>query len=142
MSFNLLRVEGTLTGEYDGLGEGDLVGSFGGENLFITYAGGDGNDVALFTVPEPTMTLTWSMLIELAIMMQRRRCYRWRDFDHQHVFCYTRVVRPSENCRVPSVNRLLLPANLRVPVRSECRGTPASISVFSQRDTRAVRSRS
>lgn len=69
--FTFLRVGGTLTGEYDGLGEGALVGGFGGEDLFITYAGGDGNDVALFTVPEPTMALTQSMLIGLRIMMRR-----------------------------------------------------------------------
>ena len=63
MSFNILRIGGTLTGQYDGLGEGDLVGNFGDEDLFITYDGSDGNDVTLFTVPEPTMALTWSMLI-------------------------------------------------------------------------------
>ncbi|MEO2047776.1 MAG: hypothetical protein ABGX16_14530 [Pirellulales bacterium] len=73
MSFNFLRVGGTLTGQYDGLGEGDLVGNFGGQDLFITYAGGDGNEVTLFTVPEPTVALTWPMLIGLAIMIRRRR---------------------------------------------------------------------
>ena len=34
---------------FDGFLEGALVGSFGGTNLFITYTGGDGNDVTLFT---------------------------------------------------------------------------------------------
>jgi len=63
----------TLTGQYDDLGEGDLVGNFGGEDLFITYNGSNGNDVTLFTVPEPTMALTWSMLIGLAIIMRRQR---------------------------------------------------------------------
>ena len=63
----------TLTLECDELGEGDLVGNFGGVDLFITYAGGDGNDATLFTVPEPTMALTWSMLIGLGIMVRRRR---------------------------------------------------------------------
>ena len=72
MSFNFLRVGGTLTGQYEGLGEGALVGSFGGHDLFITYAGGDGNDVTLFTVPEPTITLTWSMLIGLGLALRRR----------------------------------------------------------------------
>ncbi len=37
------------TGEFNGLGEGDLVGSFDGTDLFITYAAGTGNDIALFT---------------------------------------------------------------------------------------------
>ena len=70
--FDFLRVGGTLTGQYDGLGEGGLVGNFGGEELFITYAGGDGNDVTLFPVPEPTTMLSWPILAGLAIMMRRR----------------------------------------------------------------------
>ena len=57
MSFNFLRVGGTLIGEYDGLSKGDLVGNFGGEDLYITYTAGSGNDVALYTVPEPTTLL-------------------------------------------------------------------------------------
>ena len=75
MSFDFLRVAGTLSGQYDGLGEGDLVGNFGGQDLFITYAGGDGNDVALFTnaVPEPTTMLIWSMLAGLGMTVRRRR---------------------------------------------------------------------
>ena len=73
MSFNFLRVGGTLTGQYDGLDEGGLVGNFSGEDLFITYTGSDGNDVTLFTVPEPTMVLTWSLLIGLAVMVRRRQ---------------------------------------------------------------------
>ena len=73
--FEILRVGGTLTGQYDGLGEGDLVGHFGGQDLFITYGGGDGNDVALFTnaVPEPTTVLIWSMLAGLGMTVRRRR---------------------------------------------------------------------
>jgi hypothetical protein len=31
------------------LGEGDLVGNFGGEDLFISYTAGDGNNISLFT---------------------------------------------------------------------------------------------
>ena len=70
-----LRVGGTLTGQYDDLGEGDLVGNFGGQDLFITYGGGDGNDVALFTnaVPEPTTVLIWSMLAGVGMTVRRRR---------------------------------------------------------------------
>jgi len=48
-SFTILDVGGALTGLFDGLGEGELVGNFGDTDLWITYAGGDGNDVALFT---------------------------------------------------------------------------------------------
>ena len=74
--FNFLRVGGILSGQYDGLSEGDLVGNFGGQDLFITYRGGDGNDVALFTnaVPEPTTTvLIWTMLAGLGMTGRRRR---------------------------------------------------------------------
>ena len=73
--FNFLRVGGTLTGQYDGLGDGDLVGNFGGQDLFITYGGGDGNDVVLFTnaVPEPTTVLIWSMLAGVGMSVRRRR---------------------------------------------------------------------
>jgi len=70
--FNFLRVGGTLTGQYDGLGEGDLVRNFGGQGLFITYGGGDGNDVALYTVPEPA-TLLLALLAMTAVPL-RVRC--------------------------------------------------------------------
>ncbi len=45
--FQILDVAGTLAGTFDGLNEGNLVGNFGGTDLFITYASGDGNDVSL-----------------------------------------------------------------------------------------------
>ena len=52
--FYLIGDVGSLFGEFQGLAEGDLVGTFGGHELFITYSGGNGNDVGLFTaVPEP-----------------------------------------------------------------------------------------
>jgi len=58
-----LGSDDVLSGTFSGLEEGDLVGTFGGKNLYITYLGdfGDsgvvntsgGNDIVLFTVPEP-----------------------------------------------------------------------------------------
>ncbi|MCO6046706.1 hypothetical protein NG895_22650 [Aeoliella sp. ICT_H6.2] len=57
--FPIINVGGSLTGQFDGLAEGALVGNFG-RSLFITYVGGDGNDVALFTtnaIPEPSTLL-------------------------------------------------------------------------------------
>ncbi len=74
--FEFLRVGGTLSGQYDELGEGDLVGNFGGQDLFITYGGmGDGGGVALFTnvVPEPTTVLIWLILAGLGMTVRRRR---------------------------------------------------------------------
>ncbi|QDS97963.1 PEP-CTERM sorting domain-containing protein [Adhaeretor mobilis] len=53
LEFEILDIAGTLNGQFFGLGEGDLVGTFGGEDLFISYNAGDGNDVALFTSGTP-----------------------------------------------------------------------------------------
>ena len=50
-TFEVLDVDGQLSGEFTGLAERALVGQHGGVDLFITYAGGDGNDVVLFTAP-------------------------------------------------------------------------------------------
>ncbi len=62
--FDIIDVEGARAGTFDGLNEGGLVGNFGGTDLFITYAAGDGNDVALFTIPEPATLV----LLGLGIM--------------------------------------------------------------------------
>ena len=51
--FLIAEIGGTLMGQFAGLGEGDTIGNFGGMDLFITYAGGNGNDVALFTAGLP-----------------------------------------------------------------------------------------
>ncbi|WP_413413308.1 calcium-binding protein [Prochlorococcus sp. MIT 0701] len=53
-SFVIAKVDGDLAGEYDGLNEGDSVGRFKSEkggklDLFLTYEGGDGNDIELYT---------------------------------------------------------------------------------------------
>jgi hypothetical protein len=47
-SFEIIDVGGSLSGIFSGLPQAALVGNLGGTDLFITYAGGDGNDVALF----------------------------------------------------------------------------------------------
>ena len=82
-SFEIFDVGGSLFGAFAGLGEGGLVGAFGGRDLFITYQFGDGNDVALFTtgtsapVPEPsTWFLFGSGLAGLAYWRQRRMTSR------------------------------------------------------------------
>ena len=46
-SFEILTVDGERTGEFAGLVEGALVDSFGDVGLYISYRGGDGNDVVL-----------------------------------------------------------------------------------------------
>ncbi len=60
-----------LTGQYEGLAKGALVGNFGGEDLFITYTAGSGNDVALYTIPEPT-TLLLALLARVAAPLRVR----------------------------------------------------------------------
>jgi hypothetical protein len=49
----------SLSGRYDGFGDGDLVGNFGGPGLFISDTAGGGNNMGLYTnaVPEPTTVL-------------------------------------------------------------------------------------
>jgi hypothetical protein len=47
--FTIMEVDGLSAGTFSGLAEGDIVGNFNGHDLFITYTGGDGNDVALYT---------------------------------------------------------------------------------------------
>ncbi|MCA9102262.1 MAG: hypothetical protein KDA63_13965 [Planctomycetales bacterium] len=49
-SFEIMDIVGTRSGTFSGLGEGALVGNFGGIDLFISYLGGNGNDVVLFTL--------------------------------------------------------------------------------------------
>ena len=57
-----------VIGTFTGLPEGSAVGATG---LFITYAGGDGNDVVLTAVPEPTSAVL--MLSGLGLLGARRR---------------------------------------------------------------------
>ena len=58
---------GSVTGQFEGLGEGDLVSSSEVHDLRITYQGGDGNDVALFiAVPEPSsLPLVFCILVPM-----------------------------------------------------------------------------
>lgn len=52
-SIEILDVAGVLSGTFDGLPNGTVVGNFSGLDLLIDYQGGDGNDVVLRTVAAP-----------------------------------------------------------------------------------------
>lgn len=69
-------IGGNLVGQFNGLGEGDLVGVFGGQALFISYTAGNGNDIALFAaIPEPCSTIVWA-LVSIIVASKRRRIDR------------------------------------------------------------------
>lgn len=71
--FLIAETAGNVSGQFIGLSEGDLVGSFGGTDLFITYSGGNGNDVGLFTaIPEPA-SMTFASLMLVGCAIRRRR---------------------------------------------------------------------
>lgn len=53
--FELIDLGGTRTGTFDGLPEGALVDNIDGINLFISYFGGDGNDIVLTASGTPIL---------------------------------------------------------------------------------------
>jgi hypothetical protein len=66
-------VDGMLSGQFNGLGEGALVGVFSGYQTFISYTAGDGNDIALFTaIPEPSTALVLALVGTLLVSRRRR----------------------------------------------------------------------
>lgn len=71
--FLIADIMGTRNGFFQGLGEGDLVGNFGGHDLFISYSAGNGNDISLFTsVPEPGSAAVIGLL-SVGVFVRRRR---------------------------------------------------------------------
>ncbi len=66
----LVDVGGSLMGEFNGLSEGAAVPGSGGR--FITYAYGDGNDIALI-VPEPSAVLMLILAAAGGVYWRRRR---------------------------------------------------------------------
>ncbi len=73
--FDIADPLGTIYGEFRLLPEASLVGNFGGHDLFITYAGGDGNDIVLYTsaIPEPATGILFAIFIVLASVNRRKR---------------------------------------------------------------------
>ncbi len=75
MQFLVADVNGSLIGQFGGLGEGSLIGNFGGTDLFINYNGFGGNGgVGFFTsaVPEPGSLVFVGMTCLLGLVSRRR----------------------------------------------------------------------
>ena len=72
--FTLLDVGGNLSGEFNGLAEGALIGTVNDVNLILTYTGGDGNDVCLTAanVPEPS-SIILALFALAGLFIWRRR---------------------------------------------------------------------
>ena len=76
-SFLVLETQGSRIGTLANYGEGGFVGQYTNPanptgdplQLLITYQGGDGNDIVLYTVPEPTSLA----LFGLGVLMLARR---------------------------------------------------------------------
>jgi hypothetical protein len=69
-TFLILNTAGTSSGRFIGLSERARVGTYDNVDLFITYTAGNGNDVALFTVPE---SATGPALIAFALAFSAMR---------------------------------------------------------------------
>lgn len=69
--FDIIKSSRSTTGQFTGLGEGAIAGNIGGVDLRISYMAGDGDDVSLTAVPEPTSFL--SIGFGLICLAKRRR---------------------------------------------------------------------
>jgi hypothetical protein len=72
-SYLIGDIGGNLFGSFNGLSEGDLVGNFAGQNLYISYAGGNGNDLVLFSAVPEQCGLGMLSAIGACCLLNRRR---------------------------------------------------------------------
>jgi hypothetical protein len=72
-SYRIANVDGSLFGQFNGLDEGDVVGTFNGHDLFISYTAGNGNDIQLISaIPEPN-SAGLALVAFMALACSRRR---------------------------------------------------------------------
>lgn len=72
-AFPIIAVDGASAGAFDGYAEGDYFDTLGGQELYLTYSGGDGNDVVLYTLPEPSTAAALAIgALSLGVASRRR----------------------------------------------------------------------
>lgn len=73
--FLIADVGGTVSGMFASLDDGDSVGTFGGQSLFIRYSGiGGGSGITLFTtVPEPSSGFLFAVAAMASTIRRRRK---------------------------------------------------------------------
>lgn len=71
----IAEIAGDQFGQFSGLPEGGLAAYQDGIGLFISYSGGDGNDVSLSAVaiPEPESAFAVSVVMALACLRRKRK---------------------------------------------------------------------
>ena len=67
---NLINIQGELQGQFENRNEGARISTVDGLDIYITYKAGDGNDIALYTIPEPTTLFT---ILTLAPLLLTRK---------------------------------------------------------------------
>jgi hypothetical protein len=75
-TFNVAMVDGAMFGQFTNFNDGDLIGNFGGVDLFIDYhsGGGGGNGISFFSaVPEPSSALLLAIGVGVMSLRRRRR---------------------------------------------------------------------
>jgi len=71
--FLFWEIDGTRTGYFDDLDEGGLVGVYNDVSLYFSYAGGDGNDLLLYSIAVPEPSRGMLLMAALAALAARRR---------------------------------------------------------------------
>jgi hypothetical protein len=75
-TFDVTMVDGVMIGRVANFNDGDLIGNFGGVDLFIDYrsGGSGGNGVSFFSaVPEPSSALLLAVAMGAVSLRRRRR---------------------------------------------------------------------
>ncbi len=75
-TFDVTMVDGAMIGQFSNFNDGDLIGNFGGVDLFIDYRSGgtSGNGISFFSaVPEPSTAAVLAIGLGMLSLRRRRR---------------------------------------------------------------------